>query len=177
MSNPFENYTGIIKTIRPSELAQHTTDGWSIIDVFDEDRVAESWGKLPRVVPHTQPQYGVDDGTVSTSTPHVVRERFFVVRQQPESELARMATELSNMRTERDDARRTSADWKNLCDRQAKEVNELKLNFDREAQLTGTLKKERVRDVEKIRKMEGDLGKVRAAIGELRMREILGEGT
>jgi hypothetical protein len=175
MTAPFSEYKGLVKTIHASKLEECSREGWVVVDTYDEQNTELVSGTEPREIPHGPNDYS-HEATVFTSRHYVVTAHYFVVRRDPESHLAELHEEIADLKTLFDEKnvalnQAQAALTKATQDLELAQIDVTSLRSD-----AGRVSNDRQAERIKMRKMEDDLGKLRKALGELRVREILGEG-
>jgi hypothetical protein len=159
------------KLIDGSQLEQHTLDGWEfVMHVSSQvqscgDYVASYWDSNRNVnVPARQ------ENRVVLEVPMFVVARSIEVAKEE----ARAQSELRDLRGRAEDAERKMDD----SDRRLVEETKLREKAEARAKLetesTEKAWRSSENEREKNRRLEGDLGKLRAEIGAARCREILG---
>lgn len=174
---PLSQYTGILKTIDGNLLEKFTKEGWVVVDSFDEQIVVQGWGTAPRKIPQPMaPGYNAPPTeTVETRTPLAVLKKQFVVQQRPESELARLNAELAEARQRHVTAETLAAQAEASKVALAEETSARRLELSQSQAQVGMLRRAQSEDCARLQHMERDLGKLKQALGDLRMREILGD--
>jgi hypothetical protein len=172
----FEKYTGILKTICHHELKGHTELGWTVIDAFDQTEVVERSAMETRMVPVSPGGYDCN-GTVPTMRHYTESQHYFVVRLDETAQLAKLTNEIAQLKsTLKANGDELQKSVKTIA-AQGEErllLQEQIVSRDRTlGKMTDSQREER----DRMRKMEQDLGKLRQALGEIRMREILKETT
>jgi chaperonin cofactor prefoldin len=150
------------RVVRADELDMFTLTGWKIVAMFEVEVPVQGNKYLPN--------YGI-------VTEHVgmAREaRFLCVKGGRDEVIENLQKRCEDLESEHE--RLTKAhleDEKKYKDLFEQVGSTARIVEDRDRSIE-TLQKSASFHAEKTRKMEADLGKMRAALGELRMKEILG---
>lgn len=168
-------FKGISKTVPAESLHDHTQKGWIVLDAFDQDETDVVYDTEARRLQDPSGCYHPD--TVQVQRTLVLRRRHFLVGLSENSVVAQVTSERDEAQTKRREAEKALEDIRIV--NQKVEANAARL-LDNEQRMSAEVKRLRAgldEEKSRVRRMEDDLGKVRAAIGDLKMREILGEGT
>jgi hypothetical protein len=176
MTSPFHEYKGIVKTVHASKLEECTRQGWVVVDAFDEQNTEAVYGVEPRVLPHGPNDYS-HEATVSTTHHHLVTSRYFVVRVDDASHLAGLNEQIAGLKTTLDEKSVALTQAQEALRKTSRDLDTAQLDVTSLRSAAGRMAEDRQAEILKMRRMEDDLGKLRKALGELRVREILGEAT
>lgn len=168
-----------LRAAEPDELQDLSQRGWRLVGAIETSRHE----KLYEYVPNNAARYGefghdgrtlpagMSEVTKSVMAPHTI----LMLARDPESWQSELHAVNENLRK---DAVASSAREQELiasCDALSEELQESTRTLrDAKEQLAKLLKRYEARD-DAAHRMERDLGKIRSAIGDLRVREILGE--
>lgn len=171
-------WKGVMKIIESNEVEKHTNDGWLVLGSFEEKTYEEAHGYAARGfrLPENHHNHYNDDGTVGVTTPMPATRWMFIVGRDEASVIAEKSERIVELEDQIKSAKeRTDALTKDVeAERQRAASAESNSNYYRDE---GQKARDQIagRD-ERIRKMEDDLGKIRAAFGDLKIKEILADG-
>jgi len=157
------------------EVEGHSYRGYRLVDIIYSDYVEHGTETTSDNENGYNQQYGSRTHTVSK--PLVVRKAMFVMVQSGDEALERKMDELVSLRAHVSKVEEAQQEAVKKADAQAKHVARL---VDDKKLIDETLKTrtEELRAAQTSnRKLEQDIGKVREAVGALRMKEILESGT
>ncbi len=171
----------VTAVVSECDVEQRSYSGYVLIAVVATDvlHVAQE----SEDVPVTDPGYTYANRheTTSRTKTYMAREARYVMRLDPESAMAQKEQDLNVMAAEKAHVEQALADERKKITALAKERETLVLN-DAELKRTNESLRQRYETTCKDRdgfrdacqKLEGDMGKVRTAVGERGMKEILG---
>jgi hypothetical protein len=156
----------IHKVIHHAQLEQHTSDGWKIVESFDQN-VAMQVTTPEYDPPYTQNGCASGGHYISAQSVALGLVRMFLISRESDSPIPALQSTIVELNSElkQKDAHAQSCE---------KTIAQYQKDLSLEKDDMGRLKKsfEQVQDSK--RKLEGDIGKLRIEIGDSRMREILG---
>ena len=160
--------------VEASEVEHRSHLGYGLSAVVHTDVLVTAEDVEEKPVQDPGYSYPNRNETITRRTHHLAREARFVMRLNPESAVALKEQQISDVREEKRLVALELAGEKEKLQALAKEkadletkVAALQRNYD-----YATQDRDGIR--ESKRKLEGDIGKLRTAIGDLRMKEILG---
>lgn len=174
------------KVINAHEVEGHTAEGWTILESFEVEETAPCYEDLAPAFPvhvHVQgsDQYGIgssigqglSSNRVSQTRFEKIKQVIFLVGKTKGSVLAEKQAKINELEAE-------VGDWKKSADvaKEEKKTQEGELHRERDLRRDYHDRAERnAREREEQRaragKLELDIGKIRKAIGERQMGEIL----
>jgi chromosome segregation ATPase len=165
-------YEGIIKVCDNfAEVESLCFRGYRLVQVLPDDRI--EFGSEQT----TTHENGYQQIKENVTKPLVLRRSLFVMLQDADQALAAKEAERATAerdarraRGEAEEAGRKAAEQAKLAEKLKRDVDSLDAQFRSRGE-----EQQRLRET--TRKLEADLGKVRAAVGEIRMKEILGAGS
>jgi len=173
VASPYDRYHHL-KIVGDHELAGVTQQGWRLVAIVQE----QGYMMACEQVPNPNPTYG---GTIGAQRAMPSLTTRYVVGRDEESALAEVhrtvemkdkklaeaLQETRELRVKAEGADKVERENSRLAEWLAKAQKDLH-------EVQAALVRERDLQREKLRKYETDLGKVRSALGDLRMAEILG---
>jgi hypothetical protein len=171
-STLIENWNGPVEVVEPEVLGSCTRNGWKILAVIQDDHLEEVTDQ--EVNPHKdQNGYNYSTTTIPTQRHHKCRRTRFLIGQTGESALSEqilatdvLATKLfqANALLKEATADRTKTEnARGAAQRGAEDARKSLEEARRQLH----------EEQERRRLLEGDMAKVRQAVGDLRWREIL----
>jgi hypothetical protein len=159
----------VIKVVPYTEVERHTMDGWELDKVLTRSHAATIPCSTP-LVPHACSNGGYSSGTQYSTRDEAIQvhEPLFVLTKDLDTlkkELL-LAEEIKKYVLEKADLQKQNDQWKLTAERLQQEV----LMSQESAKIA---REHRDEKIALARKLEGDVGKIRQAIGDLRMKEIL----
>ncbi len=168
----------IYRTCGPGDLEILTRDGWLLVKVIQSDRmidVQEDVAHFDEAPPRSDGYYRAPGWQHASVTKKVVvTDTLFLLEKDESTVIAELEAKIKETETKASaaDVEKKKAE-KDLAELKARAVDERAYA----ARVNDMLEKSRreVSDLEKTKnRMEADLAKVQRAVGELRMREIVG---
>lgn len=166
-------FTGILKVVSASQLEEFSAQGWRVLEGFNEEQDHVFLGSEPKQV---------EDGnsycsTVDTRRSVVLSQRYYVLGRDETSVLADLNSKIAAANVQVKDLTAKAKEQDDTLSQARREIDRLTNFVEARDLAAGRVAQERRGEQERMRKMEKDLGKLRAALGDLKMREILGEET
>lgn len=169
---------GVFKVVDGFELEQHTMSGWVLVETLRETMVDTGMDEVlhPQFMKHNFDNNSYYCGTekVYLDRSHVVGRTRFLLRKDPDSVVAESVASVVEMEHRVAEAERKQLSAQERvgvvegqlegAGRQAARLNDRIERLSEDCKLAS----------EQRLKMEADLAKVRQAIGEIKMSEILG---
>jgi hypothetical protein len=161
---------GVLRVAEGSELESLTTQGWRMLQVLPESREIVSREEVPLVLPGQN--YPT---TYSGTRAQVVQQHRFLMLKEERTVLAEAQARFDAVTADNQKktaalleaekkAKEQAAQWQRICEENKRYLEQTVALREEVATMRGQ------RD-----KMEKDIGKVRAAVGELKMKEILSQ--
>lgn len=161
------NWKLITIVVDACEVERRSLDGYRLVEITHEDVVDYTHETVTTNEGGYQRQYPV-------SKPVMTHRARFVMVQNDNDLLAKKEIELTALKARLEKAEKSVAaelDKNKQQDKRISDLDGVKQRLDAQArEQEDTLQ----RWLEKNRKLEGDIGKIRTAIGDLRMKEIIG---
>lgn len=166
----------VYAAVEQDQLEGRSYRGFTLAAVIYEDQLVAVEGDESR--PDRRPQHGFihDPPTVGHVAPQavVVRRARYLMRQDAESALAKLHLELEAANELRTAAYQRDRERERLDAEQEKETKKLRTELQTARDNYAAVVRSREADLTARRKLETDIGKLRGALGDLRMKEILG---
>lgn len=161
---------GVLRVAEGSELEGLTMQGWRMLQVLPESREIVSREEVPLVLPGQN--YPT---TYSGTRAQVVQQHRFLMLKEERTVLAEAQARFDALHAEslktahalleaEKKVKEQTAQWQRICEENKRYLEQTVAVREEVATMRGQ------RD-----KMEKDIAKVRAAVGELKMKEILGQ--
>ena len=163
------NKNVVQKVVGPLEVENYTLQGWRVADIIQEQVVESVFETVPLVLPgqnYTTNASGTKGFLVTKNLFVMVKDGSSLLVEANERVVAaeKRASDIANQLIEAD---KKAVEWK-------KEANNL-LNAHGVYASENKALSERLESERKLKtKMENDIAKIRQAVGELKMKEILG---
>jgi len=160
---------GATKVVDAHELESVTSAGWKLVFTYQESTTMPFFEQEQAVGPNTYPGQ-----TVRVQKLYPVTQTCFVVTLDADSSLERVSSELEKTKKALE---ASAAELKKLDEGAAdakKNLEAARLQASKWEQCHSTTQKLLDEARTQNRKIEEDIAKVRKAVGELRMKEILG---
>jgi hypothetical protein len=165
------------KVVREMDLELLTSQGWSVIERFDQDEPMDfSEEALPTIPPGQNgycPQLNYQNGSVTLRRAAIARRSFFRIRQDRTAIVAELQAELTQARSTCAESKKTIETHLKAIDKAA---GDLRIQQDDNKRLTDDRERVRtqLRDAQTLNtKLERDIGKLREHIGRKMFDEIL----
>lgn len=162
--------TGLLRVVRANELTNLTERGWKLKQVLDETEIqhADEYVYVP------DPRYGGQGIQQKTSAkPVVLSTHRYLVELDEGSTLAQAAEAAEQSRARQVAEQNRAFNLEKELKQTQETLKEQVKEFQDLSKWHAQLKQELQGEYSQRRKMEVDIGKLRTAIGDLRMREIL----
>ena len=179
----------VTKIIPADELERHTEMGWEVMEGFDQDDIAEipiegnNEPQQSHFAPSTYPpgQHGRHPQIHPVRNgykPVPVNRRYYVVtmlRDKVVSDLradnGHLSQQLSEFNWKQE---RTKKEHEKAIEESEKKLAEEHDQLERVRRQRGSMETQRDDQIDRNRRLERDIGKLRAAIGDLKFKEIVG---
>lgn len=152
------------------EVESACHQGFSLREIIYEDRITT--GRESGTTTTQTPTYSMTQ--IDVTKPFVTRVPLFVMQQSGDRVVANLNAQIAAHQADALQAAKVIEDLKKDLQRETKNNEGLRDSLQRETNRHETYRSSSERLQEANRKLESDLGKVRAAVGEIRMKEILG---
>lgn len=162
---------GHVVVVDEAQVAFMSSKGYELLAVIHQDRVQtehQSQSEQDPTVSYGQPR------TTTSVVSYVVREARYIMQLDAESAVAAVQSELVQERTERARCRAELEATKETSAEITKERDKALHEREVLARRCNVAKEDCERERERVRTYEGDIAKIRAAVGAIRMKEILG---
>lgn len=170
--HPSDIYS-IVKTVEQHELESHTMQGWRLIAVLQEQRV--ELAQRQEVNPH--PNNGNNyqyNSIINLNAPQVVTRSVYLLGLDEHSSMSKVNNELHRCQAERSHVASKLIDLNEKYKETERKLANLTKTHQQVCGDNDAMVRGRAEQAAAIRKYEGDIAKIRAAIGELKMKEIIG---
>lgn len=169
---------GIYKVVKAEELENWTRQGWELVTIVGGAEESIAPREISQYVAGTGNNNGYYQPSGWQSTQ--VMERVimptvrYLLRKLEVSVIAEQGTEIAKLQEAIAEAKRQDEKWKRQLEEKTYALEHCNQTLEEQGRVMTDLNT-RLVDLRSIKqRMEGDLGKVRQAVGELRMKEILG---
>ena len=170
---------GLYDVVEASQLSLKTSAGWRIAAILPESVPGQVY---EQVLPfNSNTATGVYPGTVSTTKGAVFNVHKFLIWQDAESERHRLSEEVSRLSNDLYKNKQHLDETTEARTKMAKELEaankkyeSIQADFKQRGDEVATLKKAATEKDSMLAKLKEDFGKVWAAVGDLKMREVLG---
>lgn len=161
---------GVARVVEGHEVEQLTREGWRIARVLPESKMELACESVPLMGP------GMNYPTNGQGTRGlVVGFHRFLMFKDEKSLIAEHAHEVKDLRSDVDHFRRSSEDALHNLKLREEELQKLKKYQESLEKTQNAAFDEASTERKAKQKMEQDIAKIRKAVGELKMKEILGQ--
>ena len=169
-SEPGEVY----ETVEADQLRHMAYRGFSLVAVLytDELKVAQDYESRP--IPDPNNSYSNRTETTSKAVSHVLQRPLFLMRQEAESALRDVSDELVDAKDKLRESKSAAEKATEHAAAMEKDLAKVKSDNAHAESVRKIIDADNATERRRNQKLEGDIGKIRAAVGELRMKEILG---
>ena len=158
---------GLFQVAEADEVFTQSLCGYEMVGMYQEQHAEKVRCK------ETDPK--ADYAGYTTEVDHLVQvtKTFFVMRENKESAVASLHTQIETLREEVADAQAKLKDAETQADERGKRLAEVQERWD-ESKVITDQQRETIAELTRTKqKMEEDIGKIRQAIGTVKMDEIL----
>lgn len=175
---------GIFMVVGAAELTDATLEGWELVSVLYDDTATNVSTVSPRHVgPNDENTYPYDPApekyVVNTSQAVVERSPLFLLRQDTESAVAKIHDQLKEVHNQHMSATKQvdelTAETDRLTQMYRAEIEALQARTETQKKHIGELETGVRNSHKQIQSFTNDIEKLRKALGEIKIREILGE--
>jgi hypothetical protein len=163
---------GVFKTCEGFQLEELTKIGWHIVAMIQEDS-GQSYNKTESVSLYPKDGYCAPE-SIDVEIPAIDRKVLFLLRLDPEGELARKQKKLEEAEAAKAEAEQLAVDACKEKNASEHALNISNDNLDRRTRQVTDQTKQIQTERDRSNKMEEDISKLRDAIGGDRMKEIIG---
>lgn len=164
----------VYETVDADKLKNMTCRGYLLMAVIYTDEVVAAHDYESRPVTDPNNTYSNRTETTSKQVSHVIRKPMFLMRLEADSALAQRTEEMETAKSAQAVAENARKEQEALATKLASEVKTLADKNAHAESVRKILDQDKVEERQRNRKLETDIAKIRGAIGELRMKEILG---
>ena len=172
------NDFAVVKTVSAEQLERATYEGWRVIQTIEvEDARTVYEHDMAIAVPAADPnRYGGDPSRrPKVERTVVVKTMMFLVGKDESSAVGLLTSQLRQAHRELADAQGNERLAKSHLGVAEKALNEAKKDIEERTEFVIQLRKQNEQREERLRKMEQDMAKIRHAVGDLKVKEILGD--